>query len=872
MEGKNKKQYTEVSRKSRVKMHKSGKHWVRTVMSQIGFIQLGKRSDHTGSEVKLASSKHPTSATRMMRGLIAAGAVVSGGVSVDQVFAENTVVASEVATTVLVNEETVSMSNAGTESDTNSQSTSESESDSLSISESESVSMSESVSESESLSSSESASSSESVSISESTSAAETLSNISSASETSSSESETASTTTTVAEAKGTLEQVTSEAEILVQIANSETGISQELENAIALSIKDIAVAKSLLGNESATVVEIQTVISSLQASSQTLGLLLLQDDEDGIITFALNTTTTATLKVGEGEGILVDTLSTASPAMDNANGATVTDQTVPTPFAATAETGWHTFGYYSTESYDDTQESGYDESDINNVKLIDGTAINAYLRYSLNSDPTTSTVLAELVDKATGNVVESYQIDPGSSATFTYPTTVNANNQAITILYDTATATDGSPGSIRFTTLNGTTYYYNNPVPAYSTNTTYYKTTDGTTIATYTLVTIGGQTVTASGVRDFVGYDYSSTTNAQATVEQAPGTVHLFSKIDSGMDALKVKSLATVVDSNGAVTKGLYIVDPAYTGTLDWSGTNTDGFIKILETSVLDARTDSGYSWNTSDIISADYTTDTYNGSEIMVFYTSPDGLYRLVGQFSGDDSTDGTYGRIYLGVQIWSTENTGSTEYKWLGSADSFVNNGHAPLGVQIFLRNTYTSTANETTHWYTVDTSESESLSESNSLSLSESESTSSLKSLSESESNSLSESVSNSESIAESVSESLSESVSNSESVSLSESIAESVSESVSESISESVSESVSESISESVSESISESVSESISESTSESLSESVSESISESVSESISESVSESISESVSESISESVSESISESVSESIS
>ncbi|MHC3561674.1 KxYKxGKxW signal peptide domain-containing protein [Streptococcus suis] len=42
MERKNGKRYTEVSRKSRVKMHKSGKHWVRTVMSQIGLIQLGK--------------------------------------------------------------------------------------------------------------------------------------------------------------------------------------------------------------------------------------------------------------------------------------------------------------------------------------------------------------------------------------------------------------------------------------------------------------------------------------------------------------------------------------------------------------------------------------------------------------------------------------------------------------------------------------------------------------------------------------------------------------------------------------------------------------------------------------------------------------
>lgn len=151
-------------------------------------------------------------------------------------------------------------------------------------------------------------------------------------------------------------------------------------------------------------------------------------------------------------------------------------------------------------------------------------------------------------------------------------------------------------------------------------------------------------------------------------------------------MDALKVKSLATVVDSNGAVTKGLYIADPSYTGELDWSGTNTDGFIKILETSTLNALNDSGYSWNTSDVITANYTTDTYKGSEIMVFYTSPDGLYRLVGQFSGNDSTGGTYGRIFLGVQIWSTENTGSTEYKWLGSSDTFVNNGHVPRGVQL------------------------------------------------------------------------------------------------------------------------------------------------------------------------------------------
>ncbi|MET3633708.1 KxYKxGKxW signal peptide domain-containing protein [Streptococcus porcorum] len=34
--------YTESSCKSRVKMHKSGKHWVRTVMSQINLVRLFK--------------------------------------------------------------------------------------------------------------------------------------------------------------------------------------------------------------------------------------------------------------------------------------------------------------------------------------------------------------------------------------------------------------------------------------------------------------------------------------------------------------------------------------------------------------------------------------------------------------------------------------------------------------------------------------------------------------------------------------------------------------------------------------------------------------------------------------------------------------
>lgn len=47
--------FGETSRKSRVKMHKSGKHWVRVIMSQIGLMRLfkgAKIDDLTISQVE----------------------------------------------------------------------------------------------------------------------------------------------------------------------------------------------------------------------------------------------------------------------------------------------------------------------------------------------------------------------------------------------------------------------------------------------------------------------------------------------------------------------------------------------------------------------------------------------------------------------------------------------------------------------------------------------------------------------------------------------------------------------------------------------------------------------------------------------------
>lgn len=356
--------FTEVSRKSRVKMHKSGKHWVRTVMSQIGLMRIGGKSSASSAEVNLATVKRSMTASQLLRGLAAAGAVVGGNVSVETVMASEVVATSETSASTLAEADTVvlttvvdsdSVSVSSSESTSISESASQSESTSASgstsISESESLSSSESVSNSESQSASESLSVSESTSVSHSESESEsTTTSSSTSSETSTSESaasETGSETsasetgaTTVEEEKQTLEQVISEAEVLVQIASNQTAPSQALLTAIGTSRDQLLLAQTILGDADATVADLATIISSLQSSNQAIGLLLLENDEDGVITFALNTSTTATLKVGEGEGILVDTLSTATPEMTDANGAKVTDLTFSSPYAGTSVAG----------------------------------------------------------------------------------------------------------------------------------------------------------------------------------------------------------------------------------------------------------------------------------------------------------------------------------------------------------------------------------------------------------------------------------------------------------------------------------------------------------------------------------------------------
>ncbi|MHC3594539.1 KxYKxGKxW signal peptide domain-containing protein [Streptococcus suis] len=325
--------YTEVSRKSRVKMHKSGKHWVRTVMSQIGFIHLGKRSASESPKIKLTSANRQESATKLLRGLVAASAVVGGGLTAEQVLAEDTVIASEITTSVLANEDTVDMSDVGTESAASSQSVSESEStsssESISNSESDSISAStsESISESESISFSESTSSSESSVLSELTIASENSQSSSTTSELS--ESSTSESTTSEETPQQVLEQVVSEGEILIKIAESQlaTASDSDLAAALAVSRSDIAAAKQLLGNTAASLTDIQTAISGLQTSSSALGIELIKNDTEKTLAVAYAVTTGTTSAYIDSNGVTQYIFTgslTGGDASENANNTII--------------------------------------------------------------------------------------------------------------------------------------------------------------------------------------------------------------------------------------------------------------------------------------------------------------------------------------------------------------------------------------------------------------------------------------------------------------------------------------------------------------------------------------------------------------------
>ncbi|MGV3253208.1 MucBP domain-containing protein [Streptococcus suis] len=503
--------------------------------------------------------------------------------------------------------------------------------------------------------------------------------------------------------AKVVLEQNISEAEVLTNEAERLVAASDSentaLKSAAAATKLTATEATTVLNDSVATLVQVNAQIDAVRTNVEALALELRKFLGTDDIEIALNTSL-SDLGVGQGTGVLVETGTTVTPSMDDANGAGIKTHTLRTGVAATSQAGWYTFESYDFYSYNENQPSVY----------INGTAIPAYIRYSLDSNANTSTILAEVVSTTNGNVLETHTIEQGASVTLTYPQTVNPENETVTITYDTNLEIDGSTQGMLVLrgAKNGNVVDYNMMiVPDYQINTTNYVVEDGTVLATYSLQTIAGQPVTSSGQREFAGYAYKTTTKEVVQGGLPAGTVYMSGKVDES--TLHYKAIRKIISNDQVVTE-YYFLDPTYTGPVDWNGTDTTGFIKLIETSPLVYTDGKTYDYNKSSTIYAPYTNDEESG--YMVFKESPvnehGSKYRVVAQWSGKGEA-GTYGRIFIGTQVYTTaQEFGDFELKWRGVNDKFDKlggeTGYAPFGIQQNLRNATIATAFETTHIYT------------------------------------------------------------------------------------------------------------------------------------------------------------------------
>ena len=514
----------------------------------------------------------------------------------------------------------------------------------------------------------------------------------------------TPTTPTTVEEAKKVLEQVTSEAEVLANETERLVATSDKEDTALkaaAAATKLTATqATAVLKDSVATLEAVNAQITAVRTNVEALALELRKFLGTDVIEIALNTSLTSGLKVGEGEGILVEKGTTATPSMDNANGAGIKPHTLRTGITATTEPGWYTFDSYDLYSYNENMKG----------TIFKGTEVNAYMRFSLDSDPNTNTILAELVSKTGGQVLERHTIDSDTSALFTYPKTIDTDNENILMRYETKTAVDGSTyGTLIFNGDGTGTIYNTTIIPVYQINTTTYKVEDGRILALYNLQTIAGQTVTSSGQREFKGYEFVEKLVEPAQGGYPVGSKYVAGRVNTATDktnTIQYKVIRTIV-SNTEYVHEIYVLDPTYTGTVDWDGLDTRGFFKLLETSSLSYTPDRvSYDYNTNSTIEANYTVDPETG--FMVFAESPlndqGSKYRVVAQWSGNDTTGGRYGRIYIASQVWTKANTGvDTPYGWQMYGGTFVNLGYAPFGIQQTLRGASTPAALTTTYVY-------------------------------------------------------------------------------------------------------------------------------------------------------------------------
>ena len=627
-------EFRETDRVTRFKLIKSGKNWLRAATSNFGLLKVirGQVEETVVAEVRedAVSVKEMTS-RGLLKGIVAAGAVFGAATVANTAKADETgsdvATASELSSEALVEQGSTVL---GTTS------TTESQSESTTASTTESTTESQSTTESASASASASASTSTSVSVSHSASLSEQgsaeLSAASSESTVAAGSEASVESTTTVAKAedKVVLEQNTSEAALLNKIAGDYSATVSAPEKKAALDAAIAKVQTELTASNSL----INANASAQAYADQRERLSKSVDDMMATLTaagFAGNTTVNGAPAISAQ----LDAISTsntlsagvsATPSMDDANGATLTDKatSIPSGYAADPAANRLTFGVWNLKSYNQDYNTNY------------------YV--TLSVDKTTSTnnpdVYVRLVDKNTGSEVANTTLSSANAGKevnlgnlssnkyypyFVYNASTDAGSATVDVIiknnaekdfaketeqvYDYLTPsnqTESKPNveiGVPSTKMNQTTHYkvvdttsstYNASRSASDTTTQSYKPTGNETeLASYTQTGIQGQNYTASNPRSFEGYVLYQQADASTMSGELGNSVGTkYAELKGTRQHYYVKRIREVVANDGSTVTKLYVLDPSSVSTYNEAtmGNNTDttGYTLVYTTPVI--------------------------------------------------------------------------------------------------------------------------------------------------------------------------------------------------------------------------------------------------------------------------------------------
>ncbi|WP_315377218.1 accessory Sec-dependent serine-rich glycoprotein adhesin [uncultured Streptococcus sp.] len=625
-------EFRETDRVTRFKLIKSGKNWLRAATSNFGLLKVirGQVEETVVAEVRedAVSVKEMTS-RGLLKGIVAAGAVLGAATVANTAKADET--GSDVATASELSSEALVVQGStvlGTTSTTESQS----ESTTASTTESTTESQSQSTTESASASASTSVKVSASLSASLSEQGSAELSAASSESTVAAGSEASVESTTTVAKAedKVVLEQNASEAALLNKIAGDYSATVSAPEKKAALDAAIAKVQTELTASNSL----INANASAQSYADQRERLSKSVDDMMATLTaagFTGNTTVNGAPAIS-AQLAPISTSNTlaagvdATPGMDDANGATLTDKatTIPSGYSADPASDRLTFGVWNLKSYNQDYNTNY------------------YV--TLSVDKTTSTnnpdVYVRLVDKSTGNEVATTTLTAANSGKEVNLGNLSSNTYYPYFVYNAAT--DGGSASVdaiikknedvAFANTTEQVYDYLTPanqgetkpnvqigVPSTKMNqTTHYKVVDTTSstydasrsssdtttqsykptgneteLASYTQTGIQGQNYTASNPRSFEGYVLYQQADSSTTSGELGNSVGTkYAELKGTRAHYYVKRIREVVANDGSTVTKIYVLDPSAVSTFNEStmanNTDTNGYTLVYTTPVI--------------------------------------------------------------------------------------------------------------------------------------------------------------------------------------------------------------------------------------------------------------------------------------------